>query len=207
VTMQCSAGYYGAVGSRCTSCPEGGVCDGGLAMPVAGEGFFPAVTPTRSDSDGGSGSSESRTFEFVQCTPPEACIGGDNATCAPLYKADRCSDCVVGAYRCGTCHCQRHQCCCLTSVYVCVSVRSYRLTLSKLVPLKQLIMPLVSCRSKGECVPCPNTAWLLLLMFLLALGTFVLGAVYLSRKRLNLAALGIGLVSALFTHAQSCARC
>ncbi len=54
-------------------------------------------------------------------------------------------------------------------------------------------------RSSGLCVPCPNTAWLLFLMFAIVLSVLVVAAVYLSRKRLNLAGLGIGLVSTLIT--------
>jgi hypothetical protein len=41
---------------------------------------------------------------------------------------------------------------------------------------------------------CPNTAWLLFLLFALGLVFLVAVSVYLSRKRLNLAVLGIGVV-------------
>ena len=50
------------------------------------------------------------------------------------------------------------------------------------------------CRQNGTCHQCPNTAWLLFLMFSLALVAIVTLAVYLSKKRLNLAAMGIGIV-------------
>ncbi len=52
-------------------------------------------------------------------------------------------------------------------------------------------------RLKERCVACPNTAWLLLLMFSLALLALVSASVYLSKKRINLAALGIGMVRLL----------
>ena len=49
-------------------------------------------------------------------------------------------------------------------------------------------------RLAGECRKCPNTAWLLFLMFSLALLALVGLSVFLSKKRLNLAAMGIGIV-------------
>ena len=49
-------------------------------------------------------------------------------------------------------------------------------------------------RLKGKCHMCPNTAWLLFLLFALGLVFLVAVSVYLSRKRLNLAVLGIGVV-------------
>ena len=52
-------------------------------------------------------------------------------------------------------------------------------------------------RLRNVCVPCPNTAWLLFLIFALALIALVAISVYLSKKRLNLAILGIGVVRAL----------
>ena len=48
---------------------------------------------------------------------------------------------------------------------------------------------------RGKCVGCPNTAWLLFLLFATALVALVALSVYLSKKRLNLAVLGIGVVS------------
>lgn len=52
----------------------------------------------------------------------------------------------------------------------------------------------VLCRLNGNCKACPNTAWLLFLGFFLALGVAVSVAIYLSRKRVNLAGLSIGVV-------------
>ena len=50
------------------------------------------------------------------------------------------------------------------------------------------------CRLNGQCHACPNTAWLLFLLFAIALVALVALSVYLSKKRLNLAGLGIGVV-------------
>ena len=49
-------------------------------------------------------------------------------------------------------------------------------------------------RSKGYCKPCPNSAWLLFVLFAVVLVVLVALSVYLSKKRLNLAILGIGVV-------------
>ena len=52
-----------------------------------------------------------------------------------------------------------------------------------------------SYRLSGQCRPCPDTAWLLFLFASVAILILVLVSVYLSRRRLNLAVLGIGMVS------------
>ena len=49
-------------------------------------------------------------------------------------------------------------------------------------------------RLRESCKACPNTAWLLFLLFAFALIALVSVSVYLSKKRLNLAILGIGVV-------------
>jgi hypothetical protein len=49
---------------------------------------------------------------------------------------------------------------------------------------------------KGKCAKCPDTAWLLFLGFALAIVAAVGAAVYLSGKRINMAGLSIGVVSA-----------
>ena len=49
-------------------------------------------------------------------------------------------------------------------------------------------------RLKSTCHPCPNTAWLLFLLFSLAIMALVAIAVYLSKKKINLAGLSIGVV-------------
>jgi hypothetical protein len=51
-----------------------------------------------------------------------------------------------------------------------------------------------SYRLKGACASCPNTAWLLFLLFFLAIVGFVGAGVYLSKKRINLTGLSIGVV-------------
>ncbi len=40
----------------------------------------------------------SRT-SFVQCQPPEACVGALDAPCSTMYTGPRCADCALGAYR------------------------------------------------------------------------------------------------------------
>ncbi len=49
-----------------------------------------------------------------------------------------------------------------------------------------------SYRLKSECKSCPNTAWLLFLMFALVIVTAVAIAVFLSKKKINFAGLSIG---------------
>ena len=61
-------------------------------------------------------------------------------------------------------------------------------------------VPCLRCdhpRLNGSCHSCPNTAWLLFLLFSLGLVALVALSVYLSKKRLNLSGLGIGVVSAM----------
>jgi hypothetical protein len=50
-------------------------------------------------------------------------------------------------------------------------------------------------RLRSKCTKCPNTAWLLLLLFSLAILTAVTAAVHLSKKRINMAGLSVGVVS------------
>ena len=49
-------------------------------------------------------------------------------------------------------------------------------------------------RLAAKCVKCPNTAWLLFLSFAIAIVAAVSAAVYLSKKRVNLAGLSVGVV-------------
>ena len=51
-------------------------------------------------------------------------------------------------------------------------------------------------RLRLECRPCPNTAWLLFLLFAVALVAAAAAAMYLSKTKINFAGLGIGVVSA-----------
>jgi hypothetical protein len=79
---------------RCRPCPVGAGCAGLFSDPVSDAGFYPL-------SRG----------EFVGCLPPDACLGGANASlamaaltatdsgavsqlsCAPTYQGPRCADC------------------------------------------------------------------------------------------------------------------
>jgi hypothetical protein len=83
VRAECPPSFYGADGSLCAACPDGGKCDGGMSDPVAIRGFYRVSRAA-----------------FVQCQPREACLGGVNSTCHRNYGGDRCADCVVGTYRC-----------------------------------------------------------------------------------------------------------
>ena len=65
------------------------------------------------------------------------------------------------------------------------------------VPLRRLVLvvfPAFHCRLRDICKACPNTAWILFLIFAVALVALVSVSVYLSKKRLNLSILGIGVV-------------
>ena len=53
-----------------------------------------------------------------------------------------------------------------------------------------------SYRFSGLCKPCPNTAWLMFLLATVVILLLVVVSVYLGRRRLNLAVLGIGMVRA-----------
>jgi hypothetical protein len=53
---------------------------------------------------------------------------------------------------------------------------------------------------------CPNTAWLIFLAFFIALASLVAASVYMSKRRINLAALGIGVVRHCVLR-WSCGRC
>jgi hypothetical protein len=55
----------------------------------------------------------------------------------------------------------------------------------------------VRYRLRSRCATCPNTAWLLFFGFSIAIVAAVAAAVYLSKKRINMAGLSIGVVRAL----------
>ncbi|KNC51760.1 uncharacterized protein AMSG_12104 [Thecamonas trahens ATCC 50062] len=91
VPCTCSPNYWvpsGVVDRPCVACPRGGVCRGGLAVPVAAPGFFPdSSDPTL----------------FVACPTPEACAGSGD--CRPGYASRLCAQCASGYYRlAGRCH-------------------------------------------------------------------------------------------------------
>ncbi len=62
-------------------------------------------------------------------------------------------------------------------------------------PLSPTLSPSLTVRLKTKCHGCPDTAWLLFLLFAIGLVVLVALSVYLSKKRLNLSVLGIGVVS------------
>jgi hypothetical protein len=53
----------------------------------------------------------------------------------------------------------------------------------------------VTIRYRGKCKPCPNTAWLIFVALFVVLAALVAASVYMSKRRINMAALGIGVVS------------
>jgi hypothetical protein len=113
--------------------------------------------------------------QFVACSPPEACVGGisawnttQNGTGPGAWAGN------------GTAAAQGRAPGCANN-YMGVrcgscSLHAYRL--------------------KGRCASCPNTAWLLFLLFALAIVGAVVGAVYLSKRRINMAGLSVGVVRA-----------
>ena len=54
-----------------------------------------------------------------------------------------------------------------------------------------------SYRLRLMCKPCPNTAWLLFLLFAVAIIAAAAAAMFLSKTRINFAGLGIGVVRVL----------
>ena len=145
LTALCPVDMYGRSddSEACKACPVGALCSGGDADPVSQVGYYPLARAS-----------------FVECSPPEACVGGVNGSvvtsvsasstvsCSDNYAGPRCAQCAQGSYRLsGTCH------------------------------------------------KCPNTAWLLFLLFSLAIVAAVAVAVYLSKKKINFAVLSIGVVS------------
>jgi hypothetical protein len=149
------------------------------------DGSLCAVCPEGSECDGGmSDPAAIRGFYrvsravFAQCEPREACLGGVNSTCHRNYGGDRCADCVVGTYRC----------------VLRVVQRGYVVACFEL--FRRCCFPrLVFCRLRGKCAMCPNTAWLLFLGFFIVIAVLVAASLYISKRRVNLAGLGIGVVS------------
>eukprot|EP00698_Gefionella_okellyi_P015322 TRINITY_DN4320_c0_g3_i1.p1 TRINITY_DN4320_c0_g3~~TRINITY_DN4320_c0_g3_i1.p1 ORF type:complete len:1843 (-),score=404.46 TRINITY_DN4320_c0_g3_i1:432-5939(-) len=75
-------GLYGR-GLQCQTCPEGGYCPGGYRMwPLPG--FF-----TFSEFNA----------HVYPCTPPDACLGGRESTCAEGYANDYCGQCAANYWR------------------------------------------------------------------------------------------------------------
>lgn len=81
----CRPGYYtdrDPSPSSCTSCPAGGYCSGGLAVPVSMPGYYQSTTGN---------------FTFVECSPPSACTGAD--MCYTGYTGYVCASCDIGYYK------------------------------------------------------------------------------------------------------------
>eukprot|EP00698_Gefionella_okellyi_P020094 TRINITY_DN6270_c0_g1_i1.p1 TRINITY_DN6270_c0_g1~~TRINITY_DN6270_c0_g1_i1.p1 ORF type:complete len:2170 (+),score=469.42 TRINITY_DN6270_c0_g1_i1:81-6590(+) len=83
-------GQFGK-GFDCAPCPTGAYCPGGYRMwPLAGYWNI---------------------NEFVgrvdACSPPEACLGGRNSSCAPLYQGTMCASCVTGYYKANSGLCEQ----------------------------------------------------------------------------------------------------
>ena len=60
VVAQCPWGMFGQLGELCAACPRGAQCPGLGADPVATAGYYPVSRAS-----------------FVQCTPTDACLGGE----------------------------------------------------------------------------------------------------------------------------------
>ncbi|KNC48812.1 uncharacterized protein AMSG_00593 [Thecamonas trahens ATCC 50062] len=76
----CVRGYYATSATLCSACPDGAICVGGKAPPVAAPGFT---------------SGDAATL-FLPCPTSEACAGG--GACAPGYTARLCAECAKGYY-------------------------------------------------------------------------------------------------------------
>ena len=77
-------------GKPCTPCPEGGVCLGQTAPPVALPGWW---------------ASSAEPTKFLQCVEERACVGGPPQSCASTRMGTLCSDCPTNEYETesGTC--------------------------------------------------------------------------------------------------------
>ena len=114
--------------------------------------------------------------QFVQCTPLEACLGGTSAVAVGAGPGNgsgsgngSTSDVTGG----GGLGCSRHY---TGSRCGACAPGAYRL--------------------RGECKGCPNTAWLLFVSYPLGILGAVLVAMYLSKKRINMSGLSLGVVRA-----------
>ncbi|KAJ6248224.1 insulin-like growth factor binding protein [Anaeramoeba flamelloides] len=83
----CDIGFIGNSESGCTICPPGGVCDvEDLQYPKANYGYW---------------HSSEEPNEFIKCTIPEACPGGDVENCnSDLgYTGNTCAECLDEYYK------------------------------------------------------------------------------------------------------------
>ncbi|KNC49101.1 uncharacterized protein AMSG_11847 [Thecamonas trahens ATCC 50062] len=92
----CQATFYtpdALPDTRCLPCPDGGVCAGGTAAPVASDGFYDVTNP------GGSAA-------FAACRRPSACSGGTEV-CNNGYSGYMCTRCLDGYYSDPSRRCQK----------------------------------------------------------------------------------------------------
>jgi hypothetical protein len=148
---ECVAGYYGQVGEWCVECPEGAVCEGGLAEPYSKAAWWGTLRPTPDERCHELRQHREECWQFRACEPHEACTGrnqclttgGDNAK--PIYTGDRCGECATSYYRVG-----------------------------------------------GFCVPCPDNAWLLVIIFIAGLLALSVVVYVFYKYRISMAFLAIG---------------
>ncbi|KNC46507.1 uncharacterized protein AMSG_02943 [Thecamonas trahens ATCC 50062] len=83
----CMPGFYNLArdeAGACLACPEGAVCAGGDAQPLAATGWFPSEQPE----------------VFLACPVASACTG--DGTCQAGYTSRLCAECARGYYRLGS---------------------------------------------------------------------------------------------------------
>jgi hypothetical protein len=113
--------------------------------------------------------------QFLVCTPPESCPGFvddiiNKTQCAVGYTSTPCSKCAD--VRCSIC----------CGVHGCVWYHLF----------SGFVLPQNYYRLGQRCVKCPNTAWVFIMLFCVAVMIGMSLAVWLNNRRINLAALGIG---------------
>ncbi len=166
----------------CAECPIEAKCYGGNLEPFARAGYY----------------KQDRTTYF-ECRPSVACVGGNDTArqCKKGYTGVACSSCanVSAGLFCFCCICkdvfhgpQLHCAACAPRLLA-------RPLYGKCVPCR-LPRP-VHClqrfyRLDIYCKACPNLAWLLILGFVIVVCILLLIGVWLNQRRINLAALGIG---------------
>ncbi len=130
--------------------------------------------------------------EFVRCQPPVACVGELQARRPPFLVSSRAPP--TPEYRSfalvsppSLFHPGGVNSTAVAASSTVACARNYRGT-------RCGDCNIGSYRLRGKCRTCPNTAWLLLLSFFLAITAFVAVGVWMSKKNINLAGLAIGVV-------------